>query len=52
MAFLVVKDGVSRVRPVAVPAVGTLDRVIYLVPQVMDRVESFIDKKKAEKETY
>ena len=33
-------------------AVGTVDRVIDLVPQVMDRVESFIDKKKAEKETY
>ena len=38
--------------PVALPAVGTVDRVIDLVPQVMDRVESFIDKKKAEKETY
>ena len=44
--------GVTRVMPVALPAVGTVDRVIDLVPQVMDRVESFIDKKKAEKETY
>ena len=52
VAFLVVKDGVTRVMPVALPAVGTVDRVIDLVPQVMDRVESFIDKKKAEKETY
>ena len=52
VAFLVVKDGVARVMPVALPAVGTVDRVIDLVPQVMDRVESFIDKKKAEKETY
>ena len=41
-----------KVEPVALPAVGTVDRVIDLVPQVMDRVESFIDKKKAEKETY
>ena len=48
VAFLVVKDGVTRVMPVALPAVGTVDRVIDLVPQVMDRVESFIDKKKAE----
>ena len=39
-------------RPVALPAVGTVDRVIDLVPQVMDRVENFIDKKKAEKETF
>ena len=45
-------DGVTREMPVALPAVGTVDRVIDLVPQVMDRVESFIDKKKAEKETY
>lgn len=52
VAFLVVKDGVTRVMPVALPAVGTVDRVIDLVPQVMDRVESFIDKKKTEKETY
>ena len=43
---------VSRVMPVALPAVGTVDRVIDLVPQVMDRVENFIDKKKAAKETF
>ena len=43
---VVVKDGVTRVMPVALPAVGTVDRVIDLVPQVMDRVESFLDKKK------
>ena len=47
MAFLVVKDGVTRMLPV-----GTVDRVIDLVPQVMDRVENFIDKKKAAKETF
>ena len=52
MAFLVVKDGVTRMLPVAAPAITTVDRAIELVPQVLDRVESFIDKKKAEKETY
>ena len=52
MAFLVVKGGVTRMLPVGAPAITTVDRVIDLVPQVMDRVESFIDKKKAEKETY
>ena len=46
VAFLVVKDGVTRVMPVAIPAMGTADRVIEMIPQVMDRVESFIDKKK------
>ncbi len=47
VAFLVVKDGVPRILPVAMPAVTTVDRVIDLVPEVMDRVENYIDKKKA-----
>ena len=49
VAFLVVKEGVTRVIPVATPAVTTVDRVIEMVPEVMDRVENFIDNKKAEK---
>ena len=52
MAFLGVKDGVTRMLPVAAPAITTVDRAIELGPQVLDRVESFIDRKKAEKETY
>ena len=52
VAFLIVKEGVTRVMPVAVPAVATVDRVLELVPEVLDRVENFIDKKKAEKEIY
>ena len=52
MAFLVVKDGVTRMLPVAAPAISTVDRAIELVPQVLDRVESFIDRKNEEKETY
>ena len=52
MAFLVVKDGVTRMLPVAAPAISTVDRAIELVPQVLDRVESFIDRRKEEKETY
>lgn len=52
VAFLVIKDGVTRVLPVAMPAVGTVDRVIDMVPEVMDRVENFIEKRKADKEVY
>ena len=44
---LVVKDGITRVMPVAMPAMTTADRVLELVPEVMDRVENYIDKKKA-----
>lgn len=47
VAFLVVKDGTTRVMPVALPAMTTADRVIEMVPQVMDRVENYIDRKKA-----
>ena len=52
MAFLVVKGGVTRMLPVGTPAITTVDRAIELVPQVLDRVESFIDRKKAEKEEF
>lgn len=36
VAFLVVKDGVTRVMPVALPAVGTVDGSSTWCPQVMD----------------
>lgn len=52
VAFLVIKDGITRVLPVAMPAVGTVDRVIDMVPEVMDRVENFIEKRRAEKEEF
>ena len=50
VAFLVVKDGVTRMLPVSVPAASTVDRVIELVPNVMDRVQSVVDKKKGNSE--
>ena len=43
VAFLVVKDGVTRVLPVG---------MVEMVPEVMDRVERFIDKRKEEKESF
>ena len=52
VAFLVIKEGITRVLPVAMPAMSTVDRVIDMVPEVMDRVENFMDKRKAEKETF
>lgn len=45
VAFLVIKDGITRVLPVAVPPVSTVDRVVEMVPDVLDRVEKFFDKK-------
>ncbi|MDO4316029.1 MAG: GerW family sporulation protein [Oscillospiraceae bacterium] len=50
VAFLVIKDGTTRVLPVAVPPVSTVDRVVEMVPDIMDKVEKYFDKKEA-KET-
>ena len=47
IGFLVVKDGVVRMLNIQPPAITTLDRVIDLVPQLLDRAEAFIDKKNA-----
>lgn len=52
VAFLIIKDGMTRIMPVAIPAAATVDRMLDLVPEVMDRVENFINKKKEEKEIY
>ena len=46
VAYLVIKDGVTRVMPVAVPPASTVDRVIDMVPDLMDKVEKYFDKKK------
>ena len=51
VAFLVVKDGSVRVLPVAAPANTTADRIVEQVPDVLDKIASFIDsriEKKAE----
>ena len=45
VAFLVIKDGSTRVLPVAVPPTTTLDRIVDMAPSVIDKVEKFIDKK-------
>ena len=46
IGFLVIKDGTVRMVNVTAPANTTVDRIIDLVPQVMDRVDAFIDKQK------
>ena len=48
IGFLVIKDGVVRMVNVTPPASNTVDRIIDLVPQVMDKVDSFIAKQKVD----
>lgn len=51
VAFLVIKDGTTRVLPVSVPPVSTVDRVVEMVPDILDKVEKYFDKKQ-EKEDF
>ncbi len=48
IGFLVIKEGVVRMINVAPPASNTVDRIIDLVPEVIDRIDAFIDKNKKE----
>ncbi len=52
VAFLLIKDGQTRMMPVTVPAVATVDRVLEMAPQLIDRVEGFVAKKREEKEMF
>ena len=49
IAFLIVKDGFTRVMPVAAPPMNTVDRVIEMAPEVIDRVTGFIEKQQEKK---
>ena len=50
VAFLVIKDGFTRVLPVAVPPKTTIDRIVDMAPDLLDKVEKYFDKKE-EKES-
>lgn len=50
IGFLIVKDGSVRMMNVIPPANNTVDRIIDLVPTVIDRVDLMVDKIKDNKE--
>ena len=39
------KDGTTRVMPVAVPPVSTVDRIVDMAPDIVDKIGKFFDKK-------
>lgn len=45
VAFLIVNGDNVKLLPMAAPADTTLDRVVDLVPDLVDKVSSFLDKK-------
>ena len=49
MGFLIVKDGNVRMLNVMPPASNTFDRLIDMTPQVIDRIDQFIDQRRADK---
>lgn len=44
VGFLIIKDGACRMVNVAAPALTTMDRVIGMAPDILDKVEAMIDK--------
>ena len=50
VAFLAVREGSVKLLPVAPPPATTVDRVIDTVPEVVDKVTSFIESQQAKKE--
>ena len=49
VAFLIVKGDTVKLMPVAPPAGTTVDRVVEMVPEVIDRVTGFIEKQQDKK---
>lgn len=52
VAFLVVKGESVRILPVDPSGSTTLDRIVDTVPEVVDKVTAFLEKKKEDKETF
>lgn len=46
IGFLVCKDSNVRMLNIAPPAGTTVDRLVELIPEIIDKVEEFIDKHK------
>ena len=43
VAFIIIKGDSIRMMPVAAPANTTADRVVELVPDVLDKISAFVD---------
>ena len=44
VAFLVIKDGFVRIMNITPPANTTLDRVIEMIPDAVDKIEELVNK--------
>ena len=48
IAFIVISNGSARILPVAPPPNTTADRIIDLVPEVIDKIKKYLDERKGE----
>lgn len=49
IAFLVQKGDNVRLLPVGAPASNSVDRIVEMIPDLLDRAQAFAEEKKAEK---
>lgn len=52
IAFLVVRGDNVRLLPVGMPPMGPIDRAIDMVPDVVDKVTTYLEQRKADKEEF
>lgn len=52
VAFLIVKGDTVRILPVDPPAATAVERVIEMVPDVVDKITTVLEKKNEDKETF
>lgn len=50
VAFVVVSDGMTRILPVNEPADTSLDRILEMVPDVVNKISGFFGKRKEKNE--
>ena len=50
VSFLVIRGNDVRILPVLSPSDGAVDRLVELLPQVLDKVTDFLDKQKEKKD--
>ncbi len=50
IGFLIVKDGTVRMLNIAPPPANTADRVLEMLPDLIDRAEAFIEKRRTPEE--
>ncbi len=46
VAFLILRGDSVRMLPIAAPVSNTADRVVEMIPDVLDKISAFIDSKK------